>query len=98
MCCIIPHYFSFNSQVQLLHPHPGWVELDPHVLWDQFVDIITEVMEGKYCNNLSVLLNCQQGSKLRPVQFYLRLNFFPLRLKYLEKSQICDLFSILILI
>lgn len=33
-------------KVQLLHPHPGWVELDPHVLWDQFVDIITEVMEA----------------------------------------------------
>ena len=27
-----------------------------------------------------------QGSKLRPVQLHLRLNLFPLRLKYLEKS------------
>ena len=33
-------------QVQLLHPKPGWVEIDPHVLWEQFVDVITEVMEG----------------------------------------------------
>ena len=32
--------------MQLLQPHPGWVELDPHVLWEQFVDIITEVIEG----------------------------------------------------
>ena len=34
-----------------------------------------------------------QGLKLRPIQSHLRLNVFPLRLKYLEKSQICDLFS-----
>ena len=33
-----------------------------------------------------------QGSTLWPIQSHLRLNFFPLRLKYLEKSQICDLF------
>ena len=33
-----------------------------------------------------------QGSRLRPIQLHLRLNFFPLQLKYLEKSQICDLF------
>ena len=42
-------------QVQLLHPQPGWVELDPHILWDQFVDIITEVMEGR---NLMSFLPC----------------------------------------
>ena len=33
-----------------------------------------------------------QGSNLRPIQSHLRLNFFPLRLKYLEKLQICNLF------
>ena len=33
-----------------------------------------------------------QGSKLRPIQSHLRLKFSPLRLKYLEKSQISDLF------
>ncbi|XP_015774274.1 PREDICTED: putative glycerol kinase 5 [Acropora digitifera] len=32
--------------VQLLQPHPGWVELDPLVLWEQFVDVITEVIEA----------------------------------------------------
>ena len=32
--------------MELLHPQPGWVEIDPQVLWEQFVDIITEVMEG----------------------------------------------------
>ena len=37
-----------------------------------------------------------QGSKLRPIQSHLRQNFYPLRLKYLEKSQICALFSPLI--
>ena len=34
-----------------------------------------------------------QGSKLRPIQSHMQLHLFPLRLKYLEKSQICDLFS-----
>ena len=33
-----------------------------------------------------------QGSNLRPIQSHLQLNFFPLRLKYLEKLQICNLF------
>ena len=32
-----------------------------------------------------------QGLKLRPIQSHFRLNFLPLPLKYLEKSQICDL-------
>ena len=34
-----------------------------------------------------------QGSKLRPIQSHLRLKFFPLRLKYLEKSQISSALS-----
>lgn len=38
--------FFLSYQVQLIHPQPGWVEIDPHVLWEQFVDVITEVMEG----------------------------------------------------
>ena len=47
--CVAVHFltFFFNyCQVQLLQPQPGWVELDPHVLWEQFVDVITEVIEG----------------------------------------------------
>ena len=39
--------FKYCQQVELLHPQPGWVEIDPQVLWEQFVDVITEVLEGK---------------------------------------------------
>ena len=42
---------------------------------------------GLLCSHL---LGCHirlQGSKLPPIQSHLHLNFFPLPLKYLEKSQ-----------
>lgn len=38
--------YHTSRKVQLLQPHPGWVELDPLVLWEQFVDVITEVIEA----------------------------------------------------
>ena len=56
--------------------------------WGQEVD-----KRAKEWNRVSDII---QGSKLRPIQSHLRHNFFPLRLKYLEKSQICDIFSTLL--
>lgn len=38
--------YQTTRKMELLHPQPGWVEIDPQVLWEQFVDIITEVMEA----------------------------------------------------
>ena len=37
-----------------------------------------------YMYMLMVLVN--QNSKLRPIQSHLRLNFFPLQLRYLDES------------
>ncbi|XP_046852693.1 putative glycerol kinase 5 isoform X2 [Xenia sp. Carnegie-2017] len=34
------------QKVQLLYPRPGWVEIDPDVLWDQFLNVVTEAVEG----------------------------------------------------
>lgn len=36
----------FCEQVESLYPHPGWVELDPEVLWSQFVGVIKEAVQG----------------------------------------------------
>nr|XP_058973546.1 putative glycerol kinase 5 [Pocillopora verrucosa] len=38
--------YHTSRKVELLYPQPGGVELDPDVLWEQFVDVITEVMEA----------------------------------------------------
>lgn len=38
--------YQTSRKVELLHPQPGWVEIDPQVLWEQFVDVITEVLEA----------------------------------------------------
>ncbi|NXF32830.1 GLPK protein, partial [Nyctibius bracteatus] len=32
-------------QVESLYPRPGWVELDPEVLWNQFVGVIKEAVQ-----------------------------------------------------
>ncbi|CAH3195885.1 unnamed protein product [Porites evermanni] len=39
-------FYQTSRKVELLHPQPGWVEIDPQVLWEQFVDVITEVLEA----------------------------------------------------
>ncbi|NWI73161.1 GLPK kinase, partial [Dryoscopus gambensis] len=33
-------------QVESLYPRPGWVELDPEVLWSQFIGVIKEAVEA----------------------------------------------------
>lgn len=42
--------FVFPKQVESLSPHPGWVELDPEVLWSQFIGVIKETVQGKALN------------------------------------------------
>ena len=42
--------------MQLLQPHPGWVELDPLILWEQFVDVIAEVIEGTQTSQSAMIL------------------------------------------
>lgn len=42
--------FVFPEQVESLYPHPGWVELDPEVLWSQFIAVIKETVQGKGSN------------------------------------------------
>uniref|UniRef100_A0A669PQG2 Glycerol kinase 5 n=1 Tax=Phasianus colchicus TaxID=9054 RepID=A0A669PQG2_PHACC len=33
-------------KVEALHPRPGWVELDPEVLWSQFVGVVKEAVQA----------------------------------------------------
>lgn len=40
----------FPKQVESLYPRPGWVELDPEVLWSQFIGVIKEAVQGKGLN------------------------------------------------
>lgn len=42
--------FVFPKQVESLYPRPGWVELDPEVLWSQFIGVIKEAVHGKGLN------------------------------------------------
>ncbi|XP_006027347.2 putative glycerol kinase 5 [Alligator sinensis] len=35
-----------SLQIKSLHPRPGWVELDPDVLWTQFTDVLKEAVQG----------------------------------------------------
>ncbi|XP_048361507.1 putative glycerol kinase 5 [Sphaerodactylus townsendi] len=37
---------SSTKQVEVLHPQPGWVELDPEGLWTQFVDVVKEAVQA----------------------------------------------------
>mgnify|MGYP001792975481 CR=1 FL=1 len=37
---------SRDGQIQLLYPRPDMVEIDPFVLWEQFQDLVKEVIEG----------------------------------------------------
>uniref|UniRef100_A0A8D2PJK9 Glycerol kinase 5 n=1 Tax=Zosterops lateralis melanops TaxID=1220523 RepID=A0A8D2PJK9_ZOSLA len=43
---IIIMLFVFPKQVESLYPHPGWVELDPEVLWSQFIAVIKETVQA----------------------------------------------------
>ncbi|KAJ6669365.1 hypothetical protein lerEdw1_008174 [Lerista edwardsae] len=48
---------SSTKQVKVLHPQPGWVELDPEYLWTQFIDVIIEAVQaaGIQMNQISAL-------------------------------------------
>ncbi|KAM9007878.1 glycerol kinase 5 isoform 3-T3 [Ara ararauna] len=37
---------SSSRKVESLYPRPGWVELDPEVLWSQFVGVIKEAVQA----------------------------------------------------
>ncbi|XP_027319723.2 glycerol kinase 5 isoform X3 [Anas platyrhynchos] len=37
---------SSCRKVESLYPHPGWVELDPEVLWSQFIGVIKEAVQA----------------------------------------------------
>ncbi|XP_067396919.1 putative glycerol kinase 5 [Emydura macquarii macquarii] len=37
---------SSSKKVETLHPHVGWFELDPEVLWNQFTDVIKEAVQA----------------------------------------------------
>nr|XP_013799835.1 PREDICTED: putative glycerol kinase 5 isoform X4 [Apteryx mantelli mantelli] len=37
--------FIFCEQIESLYPHPGWVELDPEVLWSQFIGAVKEAVQ-----------------------------------------------------
>jgi len=34
------------EQVESLYPRPGWVELEPELLWSQFVAVVKEAVQG----------------------------------------------------
>ncbi|XP_028403116.1 putative glycerol kinase 5 [Dendronephthya gigantea] len=38
--------YGASRKINLLHPKPGWVEIDPETLWEQFLDVVTEAVEG----------------------------------------------------
>ena len=34
-------------QIEVLHPKPGWFEIDPEKLWQQASSVIKEAIEGR---------------------------------------------------
>ncbi len=40
-------------QVQLLTPHPGWVEMDPEVLWNSVVRVVKNAIAGSYLSHFT---------------------------------------------
>ncbi|KAF7243247.1 putative glycerol kinase 5, partial [Varanus komodoensis] len=38
---------SSASQVEILYPQLGWVEMDPENLWTQFVSVVKNAVKGK---------------------------------------------------
>nr|XP_005303323.1 putative glycerol kinase 5 isoform X1 [Chrysemys picta bellii] len=56
---------SSSKKVETLHPHLGWVELDPEVLWTQFMDVIKEAVQaaGLQMNQIAGLgISTQRGT------------------------------------
>ena len=44
----ICNFFSlFQIDIHMIHPKPGWAEIDPELLWKQFIDVINEALTGK---------------------------------------------------
>jgi len=43
-------FFSvlFSAQIELLHPKPGFVEMDENVIWQQAQDVIRDAISSKY--------------------------------------------------
>ncbi|XP_074860117.1 glycerol kinase 5 isoform X2 [Carettochelys insculpta] len=53
------------KKIETLHPHLGWVELDPEVLWTQFTDVIKETVQaaGLQTNQIAGLgISTQRGT------------------------------------
>lgn len=49
----------FLKQVESLYPQTGWVEIDPDVLWVQFIAVIKDAVKGNWIyenNNLYSIL------------------------------------------
>ncbi|XP_030431744.1 putative glycerol kinase 5 isoform X1 [Gopherus evgoodei] len=56
---------SSSKKVETLYPHLGWVELDPEVLWTQFMDVIKEAVQaaGLQMNQIAGLgISTQRGT------------------------------------
>ncbi|XP_043348817.1 putative glycerol kinase 5 isoform X4 [Dermochelys coriacea] len=54
-----------SKKVETLHPHLGWVELDPEVLWTQVTDVIKEAVQaaGLQMNQIAGLgISTQRGT------------------------------------
>lgn len=54
-------------KIELLHPKPGWVEMDPDTLWEQFLDVVTEAVEGanvRYEDIAALGISTQRGTFL----------------------------------
>uniref|UniRef100_A0A8C3XP55 Glycerol kinase 5 n=1 Tax=Chelydra serpentina TaxID=8475 RepID=A0A8C3XP55_CHESE len=54
-----------SKKVETLHPHRGWVELDPEVLWTQVTDVIKEAVQaaGLQMNQIAGLgISTQRGT------------------------------------
>ncbi|XP_039345211.1 putative glycerol kinase 5 isoform X2 [Mauremys reevesii] len=54
-----------SKKVETLYPHLGWVELDPEVLWTQFMDVIKEAVQaaGLQMNQIAGLgISTQRGT------------------------------------
>ncbi|NWW78163.1 GLPK protein, partial [Climacteris rufus] len=52
-------------QVESLYPRPGWVELDPEVLWSQFIDVVKEAVQaaGLHMRQIAALgISTQRGT------------------------------------
>ncbi|XP_071422158.1 glycerol kinase 5 isoform X2 [Pithys albifrons albifrons] len=52
-------------KVESLYPHPGWVELDPEVLWSQFLGVIKDAVQaaGLHMSQIAGLgISTQRGT------------------------------------